>query len=527
MKDAGEGIFKDGKHWKTKFSFKGRLYKLSTGCTDKEAAREEAKRIRERVERRAVGLPDYDETARTDPFELLERYLAEKTRTGKDKDHIQTIRVRTGRFFSGLPSIAPITTDHIRATLQTIAVEPIANRAPKAGEKVRLRGRKTQDSYLRNIRWFYDWLVRENLWPTNPATAIEELGAADPVVEYRPALPEERSTLLGTVPAARLAAYVVVAGMGLRPAEMRRLKVEDVDLDAKLWALPNLRIWMKTAKNRKEHLLPIHPDVALVLRPLLEGKEPTDAVFDELPCHETVKRDVLAAGLTWSTRDGVLVLTSLRKAFSTDLDRHGVSPELRRKLTRHTSSNLGDRVYTGYELKEKYEAVTKLTILPAGRRAELIGRPQLEKPDENPVGPPTTALQPVPFSTGRTGPLTTAKGLKRLTEDPDLPSSGDKSVVVKSRRSTVVDAKAEVAELADALDSGSSALTGVQVQVLSSATRDAHGGYAATASCPLSPYAALFQALGRFSDGSAADTALRFSSGSSRQETPKVGKTPV
>jgi predicted DNA binding CopG/RHH family protein len=56
MPKLEEGLLKEGRYWKARFTFKGRPYKLTTRCTNKEAAREEARKIRERSRKRLLTI---------------------------------------------------------------------------------------------------------------------------------------------------------------------------------------------------------------------------------------------------------------------------------------------------------------------------------------------------------------------------------------------------------------------------------------------------------------------------------------
>ncbi len=474
-----EGLFKKegSPYYYTRFKHLGTQVKRCTYKTDAEAARAEARRIREEHEREVAGLPSIEKTAATPPTEILARYVKDKRRSCKSSDHVDTIEHRVGVFLEGIDSIRKVTPDHIRSVLERLAAQPITNRATK-DKKPRFPVGQTLNGYLLLLGGFFRWLKREKLWLENPTDAVDPYPEHDPVVEYRAMRPEEREKFFGAVPVDRLAAYLTTACTGLRRAEMRRLRVEDLELDPPAGEFPYVRIRKTTAKNSRPKVLPLHPDAQAALKRIVTGKEPGDAVFTELPTHETFQKDVEErAKLERKNKHGILTMTSLRKTLATDLDREGVSPAMRKKLMRHETMGLTDGTYTRYELGEMHEAVARLSVLPAARRAELAPPPkdEPEKASEQPEKPPcASAILPVaevPFLDRAARPLTSAKGLKRLTTEAGHETSVERPHVVNQCPDAPSQRKAEVAELADALDSGSSTLTGVQVQVLSSATR--------------------------------------------------------
>lgn len=159
------------------------------------------------------------------------------------------------------------------------------------------------------------------------------------MVEHRAMRGEELKAFFGAVPEDRIAAYLLSTTDGLRKAELRRLLVGDVALSPGEGQLPHVRIRKTTAKNKRAHTLPLHPQVVPFLTPLVEGREARESLFlAGLPTHETFARDVERAGLVRETPEGLLTWTSLRKGLATVLDEAHVPEGLRQKVMRHATA---------------------------------------------------------------------------------------------------------------------------------------------------------------------------------------------
>ncbi len=307
-----------------RFAIEGKVINRTTRCTDLEAARAKAEEIRVEEERRAVGLPGCDQSARLTPNELLSKFLEDRGRACSS-DHLATLGQRVGAFFVGLGSLRDLTPDRIRATLASIAAQPLTNRLAAPGEEPHRRSPQTLNGYLRSLNTFFRWLIKQRLWRHNPAALVEEYAEGDPVVEYRPMRRDELRAFFTSVPEQRIAAYLLSATDGLRKGELRRLRVGDVVLSPAQGQIPHLRVRRSTAKNKRACTLPLHPQVLPFLAPLLEGRDPSESLFAKgLATHETFARDVAAAGLVRKTHEGVLTWTSLRKSLATLLDEQGV-----------------------------------------------------------------------------------------------------------------------------------------------------------------------------------------------------------
>jgi integrase len=146
---------------------------------------------------------------------------------------------------------------------------------------------------------------------------------------------------------------------GLRLRDIADLEWSAIDLEARL-------ITILTRKTRKDVTVPIHPQFAAWLKkqtrgigkapifPTLAGKSGggksgLSMAFKRIMEHAKVKgrllRDATGAGRSQSS----LSFHSLRHSFNSAMANAGVAPEVRQKLTGHSSADM-NRVYTHHEL---------------------------------------------------------------------------------------------------------------------------------------------------------------------------------
>ena len=70
-----------------------------------------------------------------------------------------------------------------------------------------------------------------------------------------------------------------------------------------------------------------------------------------------LRTDLVAAGIPFETREGVLDFHALRTSFITNLARAGVHPKIAQQLARHSDINLTMQVYTKLDLGELADAL--------------------------------------------------------------------------------------------------------------------------------------------------------------------------
>jgi hypothetical protein len=144
----------------------------------------------------------------------------------------------------------------------------------------------------------------------------------------------------------RSVVYATALYTGLRRRELNEICWSDFFLDD---AKPRVRVPASISKNRKEALLPLHPELAATLRQF----RPID--FDALakpfrhhvPRIETVRRDLERAGIPLRDERGRRVdFHSLRMTFGTTMLASGVHPIVVKELMRHSDLKLTTNLYT-------------------------------------------------------------------------------------------------------------------------------------------------------------------------------------
>jgi integrase len=155
-------------------------------------------------------------------------------------------------------------------------------------------------------------------------------------------------------------------GTGLRVGELAQLKVRDIRLDTKL---PGIDLPARVGKSKKRNVfLPLRRDLVELLRPRVEGRKPTDPVFN-VPSSliQRFDADCKRAGIPKrDERDKTLDIHSLRKTFNTWLAMAGVPPRIAQELMRHQHIELTMGAYTDPAL---FDLAAAVESLPAMHRA--------------------------------------------------------------------------------------------------------------------------------------------------------------
>jgi integrase len=155
--------------------------------------------------------------------------------------------------------------------------------------------------------------------------------------------------------------YLVLVYTGLRINELTDLQVSSVRLDA---AKPGIDLpAVPGSKRREDRFIPLRADLVGLLRPRVEGRAPTDRVFD-VPA-DLIKRfnaDCKRAGIPKrDERRRTVDIHSLRMTFNTWLAKAGVAPRIAQELMRHSDIALTTQVYTDPAL---FDLVTAVEALP-------------------------------------------------------------------------------------------------------------------------------------------------------------------
>ena len=212
-------LFKRGRRWQAKVKLDAwpAARKISLGTTDKRVAQSKLEKLVSDFEKEAAGLlPSRSiREAREMPLEslcgvFLADMAAREKAPGTIKLYATTLRVV--RLRAGWTQLRHVT------------ASAFAEWRKHAGLRA-----KTANNYLATWTQFCGWLRRQRMIAENPLEFLDRVDTAKNAREYRRALTEaEGLRLIATAPAARAAIYQLILETGLRPGEVRRLRVADI-----------------------------------------------------------------------------------------------------------------------------------------------------------------------------------------------------------------------------------------------------------------------------------------------------------
>lgn len=184
----------------------------------------------------------------------------------------------------------------------------------------------------------------------------------------------------------RALSYRTLFFTGLRLAELRSIRVCDVQLDS---AHPHLVLSARSAKSRKSSIIPLRPDLAAEIRRVQQERlrhqqlaarqrgtiraqlEPQSPAF-LVPRGflRILNRDLAFAGIAKRGPDGRTVdLHAFRTSLCTHLARAGVPLRTAQEVMRHSDPSLTANVYTDPALLQVEAAVASLPPLSPGTAA--------------------------------------------------------------------------------------------------------------------------------------------------------------
>lgn len=205
--------------------------------------------------------------------------------------------------------------------------------------------RKTSNRHLSSLKGFYQWLMIDHGYKSNPAAVLQ--GAKQPKTLPKTIAHQEMERLLGVyaaeeqvkrdpVVALRNQALLeLLYACGMRVSEVANLTLGQLTLQQGIISV--------VGKGNKERLVPIYPKAVEVLkrylrkaRPQLEvhAKEPTEACF-------------------LSTRGNPLSTTAIRSVFKEALQIAGLDPSLSPHAMRHSFAS--DLLVGGADLRSVQE----------------------------------------------------------------------------------------------------------------------------------------------------------------------------
>lgn len=384
-------LFKRGRRWqaKVKLDVWPAERKISLGTTDKRVAQSKLEKLVADFEKEAAGLlPSLSvREARERPLaSLCEAFLSDI------KDTVA----------AGTLDLYAITLRVVRTRAQWTHLRHVTAASFAEWRKHSGLRAKTVNNYLATWTQFCGWLRRRRMLIENPLEFLDQVDTAKTAREYRRALTEDEGLrLIASAPLARAAIYQLILETGIRPGELRRLRVADIitadepgagakgapvrqDTEVPAVAIvrrcdrepvagdrfpraaginahpaptpstaargvgPCVRVPASVAKNRKSGLQPISVHLAVQLRTLIPADAPGfQLAFPRLvPKCATFYRDLKRAGIASVDDTGRRVdMHALRKTAGTHLVLSGAEPRVVMEFMRHSDLKLTMKTY--------------------------------------------------------------------------------------------------------------------------------------------------------------------------------------
>jgi integrase len=242
-------------------------------------------------------------------------------------------------------------------------------------------GSRTSNHYLRSLKHWSRWLVRDGRLAADPFAHVQGVNAdADPRHVRRVLDAPEFARLLAATRAStrtyatltgpqRAVLYLTAGRTGLRANELASMTPASFDLGA------DPPVWSITAaadKAGRGDLLPLFPELAAELRAYLPGVPAGTPLWPgpwatTFQAAKMLRGDLAEAGIPYRTDDGVYDFHAFRATFITDMARAGVPLQAAQRLARHCDPRLTSSIYTRLGRTDLAGELNKMvTLLPPG-----------------------------------------------------------------------------------------------------------------------------------------------------------------
>ena len=264
---------------------------------------------------------------------------------------------------------------------------------------------QTSNHYLKAIKQFTRWLVRDRRSTDNPLAYLATLRVDTDLRHQRRAICQEGFARLIDAAATgppiemivgpdRAMLYTLAAWTGYRRGELASLTLRSFDFDART---PSVAVKAAYSKRRRKDRIPLHPVVVERLRAWLASRgdlTPDEPIFPLRSAgrhwrktSKMMKRDLQAARVKWideastdqdrTVRENSDFLTyqdedglfadfhANRHTFISNLGKAGVPLGMAQKLARHHDPKLTSNTYTHLDLDDQASAVDLLPAPPS------------------------------------------------------------------------------------------------------------------------------------------------------------------
>ena len=370
-------------------------------------------------------------------------------------------------------------------------------------------GISTSNAYLTAFKGFCRWLVKDRRTNENPVAHLDRLNAEPDIRRCRRSLSRDDfqrliaatiagKPLRGISGPDRAVLYTVAAFTGLRASELASLTDRSFDFATNP---PTVTVEAGYSKHRRKDVLPLHNELAARIRVWIEERDAQQQKSVEIvpisgrraairlwPSKwaesragaKMLRKDLANARAAWineadsdgerkhrersdrlayEDHDGrVFDFHALRGQFITELGRAGVSLQEAQKLARHSDPKLTANHYTHLSLTDLSTSVGKLPTLPAQSESlratgttdaqQAVGERENNRLTNSSTKTDAEQCRLMPKS-GRLGKPVEISVESEKDRNP-FP------LLHLKRETEIIGSHARVAELADALDLGSS-----------------------------------------------------------------------
>jgi integrase/recombinase XerD len=378
-------------------------------CTDKEAANQKLAELIRKADRKSARMGDaYDEHHKRALSDHVADFRAYMEGKGNTIHHAKKTCNRVQAVLDGCRFA------FIGDLSGSAVVKWLADQ--RQADKI---GIQTSNYYLRDLKGFCRWLVRDRRTGDNPLAHLAGMNAAvEDRLERRALEPEDFALFVeaartgepfrGLSGEDRAILYTVGAYTGFRAAELASLDPECFDLAGEV---ATVTVEAGYSKRRRRDTQPLRSDLAALLRDWLLGKpaqsplwpgnwvnEAADMVrLDLASATERMQtKNPKARGIPFQDEAGrVFDFHAIRHQFISNLAAAGVHPKIAQALARHSTITLTMDRYTHLGVFDQTAALDKLPALPGtaprliesaratGTDGKRSARDQLEKREQS------------------------------------------------------------------------------------------------------------------------------------------------
>ncbi len=343
----------------------GKRQRRSTGTTCRQTAARLLARWVDEAAQRTLGLIDARHERRAieaarPVAEHLAEWRADLAGRGNTAYHVEKSVQRAERVLTlaGVPTLGDLSPARIQAAIgklrNTLSVASVAH-------------------YARAIKMFSRWAWRDGRTVDDCLAGLRIRGAdTAPVVVRRAPTEAELVALIhaaergpvhhGLTGADRAAAYRLASGTGLRVSELKSLTPESFDLKS---TPATVTVRAAYSKRRRQDCQPLSSALVAMLRGWLASKTPGEPVL-RLPGRrsaEMLRVDLAAAGVPYTTADGVFDFHAQRHGYISELVASGASVKVAQELARHSCPTLTIGRYGHTRLADVAGAVEALPVV--------------------------------------------------------------------------------------------------------------------------------------------------------------------